>query len=110
MASGSVVDTVWESTVGNMGRIIYVFEVQTKGSIDSLSMNLLKSLNNPAVQGVIAVSDPKQLEKIKKNVADISTLENKLKFWNYTEVLDNHERLARVNESINKLGLVPEGF
>jgi hypothetical protein len=110
VASGSVVDTVWESTVGNMGRIIYVFEVQTKGSIDSLSMNLLKSLNNPAVQGVIAVSDPKQLEKIKKNVADISTLENKLKFWNYTEVLDNHERLARVNESINKLGLVPEGF
>ncbi|PUU87673.1 MAG: hypothetical protein CI947_2137, partial [Halanaerobium sp.] len=110
VASGSVVDTVWESTIGNMGRIIYVFEVQTKGSIDSLSMNLLKSLNNPAVQGVIAVSDPKQLEKIKKNVADISTLENKLKFWDYTEVLDNHERLARVNESINKLGLVPEGF
>jgi hypothetical protein len=110
VASGSVVDTVWESTIGNMGRIIYVFEVQTKGSIDSLSMNLLKSLNNPAVQGVIAVSDPKQLEKIKRNVADISTLENKLKFWDYTEVLDNHERLARVNESINKLGLVPEGF
>lgn len=56
-------------------------------------MNLLKSLSNPAGQGVIAVSNPKQLEKIKK-VDIISTLENKLKFWNYTEVLDNHERLA----------------
>src|SRR3546814_2661804 len=46
VADGSVVDTVWESTIGNMGRVIYVFEVQTKGSIDSLLMNLLKALNN----------------------------------------------------------------
>jgi len=52
VADGSKVDTVWESTIGNMGRVIYIFEVQTKGSIDSLILNLLKSLNNPAVQGV----------------------------------------------------------
>ena len=61
-----------------------------------MSINLLKSLSNPAGQGVIAVSNPKQLEKIKK-VDIISTLENKLKFWDYTEVLDNHERLVRIN-------------
>ena len=67
VAEGSKVDTVWESTIGNMGRVIYVFEVQTKGSIDSLIVNLLKSLNNPAVQGVVAVSDKKQLEKIEKH-------------------------------------------
>ena len=53
--------------VGNMGRILYVFEVQTKGSIDSLLINLFKALNNPAVQGVVAVSDREQLEKIKKH-------------------------------------------
>jgi hypothetical protein len=44
-------------TIGNMGRVIFVFEVQTKGSIDSLILNLLKSLNNSSVQGVVAVSD-----------------------------------------------------
>ena len=44
VAAGSQVDTVWESTIGNMGRVVYVFEVQTKGSIDSLIVNLLKSL------------------------------------------------------------------
>ena len=51
VADGSKVDTIWEATIGNMGRVIYVFEVQTKGSIDSLLLNLLKAMNNPAVQG-----------------------------------------------------------
>lgn len=65
VAEGSKVDAIWEATIGNMGRVVYVFEVQTKGSIDSLIVNLLKSLNNPAVQGIVAVSDSKQLNKIK---------------------------------------------
>ena len=67
VADGSIVDTVWQATIGNMGRVIYVFEVQSRGSIDGLILNLLKSMNNPAVQGVVAVSDADQLEKIKKH-------------------------------------------
>lgn len=110
VADGSKVDTVWEATIGNMGRTIYVFEVQTKGSIDSLLMNLLKSLNNPAVQGIVAVSDAAQIEKIKKHAASIPQLGAKLRCWDYLEVLRVHESLALVNESINSLGLVPEGF
>jgi len=31
-------------------------------------LNFLKSLNNPAVQGVVAVSDSSQLETIRKHV------------------------------------------
>lgn len=110
VADGSKVDTVWEATIGNMGRVIYVFEVQTKGSIDSLILNLLKSLNNPAVQGVVAVSDGDQLEKIKKHAASVPNLGEKLKYWDYENVLQVHESLSLVNESINQLGLVPEGF
>ncbi|WP_211359333.1 hypothetical protein [Fodinibius salinus] len=110
IAAGSQVDTVWESTIGNMGRVIYVFEVQTKGSIDSLIVNLLKSLNNPAVQGVVAVSDRKQLEKIKDHAEGVTGLRDKLKLWDYKEVLDVHENLEYVNESINQLDLVPDGF
>lgn len=49
-----------------MGRVIYVFEVQTSGSIDSLILNLMKAKSNKAVQGIIAVSDIEQIEKIKK--------------------------------------------
>jgi len=110
VADGSKVDTVWESTIGNMGRVIYIFEVQTKGSIDSLILNLLKSLNNPAVQGVVAVSDQKQLEVIKKHALAVKDLRDKLKYWDYETILKVHESLEFVNASINELDLVPQGF
>jgi len=110
VADGSQVDAVWESTIGNMGRVIYVFEVQTKGSIDSLIVNLLKSLNNPAVQGVVAVSDRDQLERIKKHAKDVVGLRDKLKYWDYEQVLKTHESLEYVNNCINQLELVPQGF
>ncbi len=110
VAEGAKIDTIWESTIGNMGRIIYVFEVQTKGSIDSLIINLLKALNNPAVQGVVAVSDAAQLEKIRKHAEQVPNLGGKLKYWDYKKVLEVHDALEMVNESINSLGLVPQGF
>lgn len=110
VADGSKVDTVWESTIGNMGRVIYVFEVQTKGSIDSLIINLLKALNNPAVQGVVAVSDSEQIKTIQKHAAPVKALAEKLRCWDYTEVIQVHEKLQSVNESINQLQLVPQGF
>jgi hypothetical protein len=110
VSDGSKVDAIWEATIGNMGRVIYVFEVQTKGSVDSLILNLLKSLNNPAVQGVVAVSDKDQLEKIKKHANDVKDLRDKLKYWDYEEILKIHEGLEYINSSINELGLVPQGF
>lgn len=110
VAQGAKVDAVWEVTIGNMGRVIYVFEVQTSGAIDSLLMNLLKSLNNAAVQGVVAVSDAAQIEQIRKEASGLGGLREKLKFWNYEDVLKVHAALASVNASINALGLVPQGF
>jgi hypothetical protein len=110
VAEGSKIDTIWEATIGNMGRIIYVFEVQTKGSIDSLIVNLLQSLNNPAVQGVVAVSDKQQIETIKKRAISVKGLSDKLKYWDYESVLRVHENLEFVNRTINELSLVPESF
>lgn len=110
VSEGARVDTIWEATIGNMGRVIYVFEVQTRGSIDSLIVNLLKALNNPAVQGVVAVSDSQQLVKIKGHAEDVKELRGKLKYWDYEEVTQIHESLSFVYESINTLGLVPRGF
>jgi hypothetical protein len=62
------------------------------------------------VQGVVAVSDAVQLEKIKLEVANVPNLKDKLKYWNYAQVLEVHEALESVNEAINGLGLVPQGF
>ncbi|PKM37482.1 MAG: hypothetical protein CVV06_05585 [Gammaproteobacteria bacterium HGW-Gammaproteobacteria-10] len=107
VADGSRVDTLWEQTIGNMGRVVYVFEVQTKGSIDSLILNLLKAVNNPAVQTVVAVSDSFQIEKIKKHASGVQALNDRLKYWDYQRVLEVHQALESVNEEINSLGLVP---
>jgi 5,10-methylenetetrahydrofolate reductase len=85
--------------------------VQTKGSIDSLILNLIKALSNSAVQGIVAVSDEKQLKKITDQCDSIKMISDlKLRTWNYKEVLQNYEALEAVNESINKLNLVPDGF
>jgi len=110
VADGSRVDAIWESEIGNMGRVIYVFEVQSKGQIDSLILNLFKAMNNPAVQGVVAVSDSDQLDKIKQHAANVGDLNKKLRYWDVEEVLEIHSKLESVNANINKLNLVPEGF
>lgn len=110
VADGAVVDAIWEVSVGNMGRITYVFEVQTCGSIDSLSLNLMKAKNNPSVQGIVAVSDAKQLEKIKKEASSLKGIRDELKFWDYNDVLKVFDALSNAYESINSLGLVPSGL
>jgi hypothetical protein len=110
VAEGSNTDTVWEATIGNMGRVIYIFAVQTKGSINSLILNLLKSLNNPAVQGVAAVSDKEQLEKSRNHVLSVIEVNEKLKYWDYEGILKVHESLEFIKGTINNLGLVPQGF
>lgn len=110
VADGAVVDAIWEVSVGNMGRITYVFEVQTCGSIDSLLLNLMKAKNNPSVQGIVAVSDAKQLEKIKKEASSLKGIRDELKFWDYNDVLKVFDALSNAYESINSLGLVPSGL
>ena len=109
VAAGAVVDAVWEVTIGNMGRVIYVFEVQSSGSVDSLILNLMKAKNNKAVQGIVAVTDQRQIERIRKEIESLP-IKNEVKFWDYSEVLKVHEALQFVNESINRLGLVPNGL
>ena len=110
VADGAVVDAVWEARIGNMGLVIYVFEVQTSGSIDSLILNLMKSKSNAAVQGIVAVSDAAQLEKIRREVASLKDIKDSIKYWDYNDVLNTYDSLTSAFESINNLGLVPEGL
>lgn len=109
ITTGAVVDAVWEAKIGNMGKAIYVFEVQSKGSIDSLILNLKKAQSNAAVQAVVAVADEAQLAKIiieSNGVID----EKSLRTWDSEDVLAVYDSLVRAHESINKLALVPESF
>ena len=109
ITTGAVVDAVWEAKIGNMGKAIYVFEVQSKGSIDSLILNLKKAQSNAAVQAVVAVADEEQLAKIIRESTGVID-EKSLRTWDSEDVLAVHDSLVRAHESINKLALVPESF
>lgn len=109
ITTGAIVDAVWEAKIGNMGKAIYVFEVQCKGSIDSLILNLKKAQSNAAVQAVVAVADEEQLAKILKESEGVID-EKSLRPWEMEDVLAVHDALVRAHESINKLALVPDSF
>lgn len=109
ITTGAIVDAVWEAKIGNMGKAIYVFEVQSKGSIDSLILNLKKAQSNAAVQAVVAVADEDQLAKIISESTGVID-EKSLRTWDSEDVLAVYDSLVRAHESINKLALVPESF
>lgn len=109
IATGAIVDAVWEAKIGNMGKAIYVFEVQSKGSTDSLILNLKKAQSNAAVQAVVAVADETQLGKIINESSGVID-EKSLRTWDSEDVLAVFDSLVRAHESINKLALVPESF
>lgn len=110
IATGAKVDVIWELTVGSMGRVSYVFEVQSQGSIDSLVLNLIKALDNPSVQAVIAVAPTDQLDKIREEFPKNVSYANKLKIWEFADVLQVHDSLLQAFTSIEKLELIPKGF
>ena len=104
IGTGAIVDAVWDFSINNVGKVTYVFEIQTGGSIDSLIMNLLKASKYKNVQGIIAVSDRRQLEIIRNEAEDIFKDSNlKIQYWDQDDVLDVYEKLQSVNESVNKI-------
>lgn len=104
IGTGAIVDVVWDFSINNVGKVTYVFEVQTGGSIDSLIMNLLKASKYKNVQGIIAVSDRRQLEIIRNEAEDIFKDSNlKMQYWDQEDVLDVYDKLQSVNEKVNKI-------
>jgi len=111
IANGSIVDVVWKARIANLGVVIYIFEVQSKESTDSLILNLQKAKNNQSVQKLIVVSDNLQLEKIKREVNEIpGDLKKSFTFWDAKDVEETFEKLTEVVKSIEKLDLVKDEF
>ena len=111
IAHGSVVDVVWKAKIANLGVVMYVFEVQKGGSPDSIVINLQKARNNQSVQKLIVVSDNNQIDKIKKEIEEISKDLNKsFSFWNVKDVENTYQKLTEVVRSIDKLDLVKDEF
>lgn len=56
-----------------------------------LETKLAEKNNNFVVQAIAAVSDKKQIEKIKRELKGIRDIESKLKTWDYIEVMEMHD-------------------
>lgn len=107
IAIGARVDVVWQTRIANLGSVSYVFEVQDKGSVDSLIVNLQRAQVNSSVQKLIIVSDAEQIEKIKKEIETMpESFRKDSTYLLDTEVDSTHERLEYVASIIAKLNLV----
>ncbi|MEM3544551.1 MAG: hypothetical protein QXF08_01805 [Nitrososphaerota archaeon] len=105
LATGTRVDVIWSTKIGNLGELKYVFEVHVKGSIDSLLVNLMKASQDPAVQKVIAVAVEEELEKIRREASAIKILSDRLLYWNLREVVKASELIDELMSVMQRLGL-----
>jgi len=106
VAKGAVVDAVWKLRIGTLGEIRYVFEVQLGGSVDSLLLNLIKSVRNTAVRTLIIVTTIDQLQKIVSEADELpEDIKRRLRFITTDELNKAYENLKRISEFREKLGL-----
>lgn len=78
--------------------------------MQSYTKERLQGLSEEEFFNLIAVSDAKQLEKIKKEASSLKAIRDELKFWDYNDVLKVFDSLSNAYESINSLGLAPSGL
>ncbi|GIU72537.1 MAG: hypothetical protein KatS3mg003_2016 [Candidatus Nitrosocaldaceae archaeon] len=108
IAKGSIVDLVWETKIANIGRLQYVFEVQSSGSKKSAITNLIQALNNQSVKKVIIVSDNKQLDEIETQLNDmraISAFREMFVLLDINDVNECYNTLPIINRFKEKLQL-----
>lgn len=111
IAVGSKVDAVWQAKIANLGVVTYVFEVQRRGSHDSLILNLQRAQNNPSVQRLVVVALPEEISKIKSEVASLSeNFRRAVSYMEVAEVVRAHELMTEFSGIINRLELVKSEF
>ncbi|CAG0985933.1 hypothetical protein ARNL5_02840 [Anaerolineae bacterium] len=111
VARGSRVDVLWQAQIGNLGVVSYVFEVQRRGSIDSLILNLQRAQNNPTVQRLIIVAAAENIDHIKGEIASLpESFRKSVGFMEVREALRAAELIGELSGIIGKLELVRSQF
>lgn len=65
IAPHAQVDAIWKIGLGNLGVVKYVFEVQRRGSVDSLLVKLQAAKRDSTVQKAIIVSNTEGIKEVK---------------------------------------------
>jgi hypothetical protein len=111
VARGARVDAIWQARIANLGVVTYVFEVQRRGSYDSLILNLQRAQNNPTVQRLIVVALQDELNRIRQ---EIDTLQEGFRrmvgYLDVAEVMRAAELVTELSGIISKLELVKSEF
>jgi hypothetical protein len=111
IARGAKVDALWQAQIANLGKVTYVFEVQRRGSVDSLILNLQRAQNNPSVQRLIIVANARDLSRVRQEIETLP--ESFRRMVSYMEVWEAKraaELVGELSEIISKLELVKSEF
>jgi len=111
IAPGAKVDAVWQARIANLGVVTYIFEVQRRGSYDSLILNLHRAQNNPSVQRLVVVALPDEIAKIRREIETLSeSFRRSVSYMEVAEVIRAAELATELSGIINKLELVKGEF
>jgi len=111
VAMGAKVDAVWQARIANLGVVTYVFEVQRRGSYDSLILNLQRAQNNPSVQRLVIVALPGDITKIRREIESLSEgFRRSVGYMEVAEVMRASELVTELSGIMNKLELVKGEF
>jgi hypothetical protein len=107
VSTGAVLDAIWKANVANIAEVSYAFELQRKGSVDSLVRNLQRAARNPTVRGlVIVASNESELDRIKKEAYDfIEDEKNRVILITVDELKKAYGHFKDTEEFRKKLGL-----
>ena len=107
IAPGAQVDAIWTIGLGNLGVVKYVFEVQRRGSVDSLLIKLHAAKRNPAVQKAIIVSNTEGIKEVKYKAELLGgEFAKSLAYLEAEDMLKVAESLKKAWDIISSLELV----
>lgn len=111
VAKGAKIDAVWQARIANLGVVTYVFEVQRRGSIDSLILNLQRAQNNPSVQRLIVVATSEDIARVRQEIGTLPEgFRRAVSFMETAEVQRAAQLLDELSGIIAKLDLVRSEF
>lgn len=111
VARGAKVDAIWQARIANLGVVTYVFEVQRRGSVDSLILNLQRAQNNPTVQRLIVVANTADIERIRQEIATLpESFRKSVGYMEVREAVRAAELIGELSGLIGKLELVRSEF
>ncbi len=111
VAKGAKVDVVWQARIANLGVVMYIFEVQSHGSIDSLILNLQRAQVNQSVQRLIVVASAEDIARVRGEIATLpENFRRAVSYWEISEVMRAASLVSEFNGIIARLELVKSEF